>query len=139
LSYALPRICDFRGLSRNLDGQGNYSIGIKDHSIFPEVPPPDAKQIFGLQVQIKTTTDSDEEAIALLKQVGVPFRPQKDEEEEAKEAEKAKKAMEEKAVEEAKEKESEATEESKESEDKDPKDPKDPKEESTESSSTPES
>ena len=45
ISYSIPRIRDFRGLSTKLDGHGNYSIGIRDHSIFPEVPPPDAKQI----------------------------------------------------------------------------------------------
>lgn len=77
ISYVLPRIRDFRGLSRKLDGHGNYAIGIRDHSIFPEVPPPDAKQIFGMQVQIKTTTESDEEAFALLKEIGIPFRPEK--------------------------------------------------------------
>ncbi|KKW39244.1 50S ribosomal protein L5 [Candidatus Peribacteria bacterium RIFOXYC2_FULL_55_14] len=88
LSYALPRIRDFRGLPRKLDGHGNYAIGIRDHSIFPEVPPADAKQIFGLQVQITTTAESDEEAFALLKEMGVPFRPErekkKEEEEERK-------------------------------------------------------
>jgi large subunit ribosomal protein L5 len=74
LSYSLPRIRDFRGLPKKFDGQGNYSIGIKDHSIFPEVPPPDAKQIFGLQVQIKTTATSDADALVLLQELGVPFR-----------------------------------------------------------------
>jgi large subunit ribosomal protein L5 len=78
ISYVLPRARDFRGLSTKMDGHGNYAIGIRDHSIFPEVPPPDAKQIFGMQIQIKTTTESDEEARALLKQIGVPFRPSKD-------------------------------------------------------------
>jgi len=75
LSYALPRIRDFRGLSTKLDGKGNYSIGIKDHTIFPEVPPVDAKQIFGLQITICTTADNDKDALALLRQLGVPFRP----------------------------------------------------------------
>ena len=74
ISYAIPRIRDFRGLPTKLDGNGNYSIGLKDHSIFPEVPPPDAKQIFGMQVVITTTAKTDEEAMALLKEVGVPFR-----------------------------------------------------------------
>lgn len=77
ISYILPRIRDFRGLNTKLDGQGNYSIGLRDHSIFPEVPPVDAKQIFGLQIQIKTTADNDEAARALLKQIGVPFRQPK--------------------------------------------------------------
>ncbi len=77
ISYILPRIRDFRGLSPVLDGHGNYSIGIADHSIFPEVPPPDAKQIFGLQVQISTTAKTDGEARALLRQIQMPFRPER--------------------------------------------------------------
>lgn len=87
ISYALPRIRDFRGLSRKLDGHGNYSIGIRDHSIFPEVPPPDAKQIFGMQVQITTTTDNDQQAFALLKEIGIPFRPEEKREERERRAE----------------------------------------------------
>ena len=79
ISYILPRIRDFRGLNTKLDGQGNYSIGLRDHSIFPEVPPVDAKQIFGLQIQIKTTATNDDAARALLKQIGVPFRQPKPE------------------------------------------------------------
>ena len=74
LSYGLPRVRDFRGASNKLDGHGNYSIGIKDHSIFPEIDPPDAKQIFGLQIQITTTAKTDEEGRALLEELGVPFR-----------------------------------------------------------------
>ena len=80
LSYALPRIRDFRGLPSKLDGQGNYAIGLRDHSIFPEVPPPEAKQIFGLQIQIKTTAKDDTEGMALLKALCVPFRPKKTDE-----------------------------------------------------------
>lgn len=74
ISYAIPRIRDFRGLPTKLDGQGNYSIGIRDHSIFPEVPAPDAKQIFGMQVVITTTAKNDEEGRALLKEMGMPFK-----------------------------------------------------------------
>jgi len=74
LHYSLPRVRDFRGVTTNLDGKGNFSIGIRDHSIFPEVPLPEAKQIFGMQIQITTTTESDEEARALLKQMGMPFK-----------------------------------------------------------------
>ncbi len=77
ISYVLPRVRDFRGLPTKLDGHGNYSIGLRDHSIFPEVPPPDAKQIFGLQIQIVTTAKNDEQARILLKQINVPFRPTK--------------------------------------------------------------
>ena len=74
ISYAIPRIRDFRGLNTKLDGRGNYSLGLKDHSIFPEVPPPDAKQIFGMQIVITTTAESDEAGMALFKEMGIPFR-----------------------------------------------------------------
>lgn len=77
LSYTLPRIRDFRGLQHKMDGHGNYSLGIRDHSIFSEVPPPDAKQIFGLQVQIATTAKNDDEAYALFTAIGMPFRHKK--------------------------------------------------------------
>lgn len=80
LSYTLPRIRDFRGLPHKLDGHGNYSIGIRDHSIFPEVPPPDARQIFGMQIQIATTAENDDQALALLTEMGMPFRHKKKEE-----------------------------------------------------------
>ena len=118
LSYALPRVRDFRGVTTKLDGHGNYAIGIRDHSIFPEVPPPDAKQIFGMQIQLTLTTEDDEEARALLKQIGVPFKPEKSAAEKAEEERKAKEAEEKKAQEEAlkpakeEEKETEETEES---------------------------
>jgi large subunit ribosomal protein L5 len=98
VSYALPRIRDFRGLPTKLDGNGNYAIGIRDHSIFPEVPLPDANQIFGLQVQITTTANDDEQAFALLKEIGIPFRPEKkkedDDEKKQQEAQEAKAAAE---------------------------------------------
>lgn len=74
ISYAIPRIRDFRGLNTKLDGRGNYSLGLKDHSIFPEVPPPDAKQIFGMQIVITTTAESDTAGMALFKEMGIPFR-----------------------------------------------------------------
>lgn len=74
INYALPRIRDFRGLKPQLDGRGNYAIGIVDQSIFPELPPPEANKIFGMQVQITTTAGTDARGLALLKHVGVPFR-----------------------------------------------------------------
>lgn len=101
ISYTLPRIRDFRGLKPKLDGQGNYSIGLKDHSIFVEIPPADAKQLFGMQIQVKTTTQSNDEALALLTQIGFPFikksQPSQVEQEKAKQAE-AKKEAEEAAM-----------------------------------------
>lgn len=74
LSYVLPRIRDFRGVTSKLDGHGNYAIGIKDHSIFPEVPPPDANKIFGVQIQFTTNADADAPVRALLKHMGMPFK-----------------------------------------------------------------
>lgn len=75
VSYVLPRIRDFRGLPTKLDGHGNYAIGLTDHSVFPEIPNMDIQKTFGLQIQITTNAKNDEEAKALLKQIGVPFRP----------------------------------------------------------------
>src|SRR3989344_4612897 len=77
LSTALPRIRDFRGLPSRLDGQGNYAIGLKDHTIFPEVPAVDAGKIFGLQIQLTTTAKDDASARALLKEIGMPFTPER--------------------------------------------------------------
>jgi large subunit ribosomal protein L5 len=73
VSYVLPRIRDFRGLPTKLDGSGNYAIGLRDHTIFPEVPPPEAGKIFGMQIQITTTARTDAEGRALLQQIGMPF------------------------------------------------------------------
>ncbi len=75
VSYVLPRIRDFRGLPTKLDGQGNYAIGLKDHTIFPEVGSADVAKIFGMQIQITTTAKNDVAARALLKQIGMPFMP----------------------------------------------------------------
>lgn len=83
ISFGLPRIRDFRGIPSKLDGHGNYSIGIRDHSIFPEVPPPDAKQIFSLQIVITTTAKNDVDGMALLNQMGLPFRKDKKQQEKA--------------------------------------------------------
>ena len=77
ISYALPRIRDFRGLPTKMDGHGNYAIGLKDQSIFPELPTTDVQRSFGLQIQITTTAKNDEQARLLLKQIGLPFRPER--------------------------------------------------------------
>lgn len=73
LSYALPRIRDFRGLPVRLDGKGNYAIGLRDHTIFPEVPSVESGKIFGMQIQISTTAKDDREGAALLRHLGMPF------------------------------------------------------------------
>ena len=75
VSYVLPRIRDFRGLPTKLDGHGNYAIGLKEHTMFPEIPSADIQKTFGLQIQITTTAKNDAEAKALLKHIGIPFRP----------------------------------------------------------------
>ncbi len=74
ISYSIPRIRDFRGLPSKLDGRGNYSLGLKDHSIFPEVPAPDAGQIFNMQVVITTTAKDNKEGMALFNAMGMPFK-----------------------------------------------------------------
>ncbi len=75
VSIALPRIRDFRGLSpRSFDGRGNYSLGIREQIIFPEIDYDDVNTIRGLDVAITTTAKTDEEALALLRGLGLPFR-----------------------------------------------------------------
>jgi large subunit ribosomal protein L5 len=74
VSIALPRIRDFRGLSpRSFDGRGNYSIGIREQIIFPEINYDDVSTIRGLDVTITTTAQTDEQAHALLRGLGLPF------------------------------------------------------------------
>jgi large subunit ribosomal protein L5 len=75
VSVTLPGIKDFRGLSRkSFDGSGNYSIGIKNHTVFLEVDQNRVDSPRGLQVVIHTTTSRDEDAYVLLKSLGFPFR-----------------------------------------------------------------
>jgi large subunit ribosomal protein L5 len=74
ISIALPRIRDFRGLSpRSFDGRGNYSIGVREQLIFPEINYDDIAAIRGLDIAITTTADNDEHALALLRALGMPF------------------------------------------------------------------
>jgi large subunit ribosomal protein L5 len=74
VSIALPRIRDFRGLNpRSFDGRGNYSLGIQEQIIFPEINYDDIQQVRGLDVAITTTAKTDEEAFALLRGLGLPF------------------------------------------------------------------
>lgn len=84
LHVALPRVRDFRGVPSLLDGHGNYSIGLKEHTVFPEIPPPDAAKIFGMQITIATTAGTDEAGRTLFEVIGMPFRKKKDEEREEK-------------------------------------------------------
>jgi large subunit ribosomal protein L5 len=74
VSIALPRIRDFRGLSpRSFDGRGNYSLGIREQLIFPEINYDDIQQVRGLDVTITTSAQTDEQALALLQALGLPF------------------------------------------------------------------
>jgi large subunit ribosomal protein L5 len=77
INLSLPRIRDFRGVSPNsFDGRGNYSIGIREQLIFPEIEYDQIDQIRGMDISIITTANSDEEGRALLKAMGMPFRDQ---------------------------------------------------------------
>jgi large subunit ribosomal protein L5 len=74
LAVALPAIRDFRGVSSKLDGQGNYNLGITDHSIFPEINLENIKKHMGLDITIVTTAETDDEGRELLRLLGMPFR-----------------------------------------------------------------
>ena len=75
LTFALPRIRDFRGISPNaFDGRGNYSLGIQEQIIFPEIDYDQIDRIRGLNVTVVTTAKTDEEALELLRGFGMPFR-----------------------------------------------------------------
>jgi large subunit ribosomal protein L5 len=74
ISIALPRIRDFRGLNPgSFDGRGNYSLGVREQIIFPEINYDDIQQVRGLDVTITTTAETDDQARALLKALGLPF------------------------------------------------------------------
>lgn len=74
LAVALPTIRDFRGVSPKLDGQGNYTIGVTDFTIFPEITMENVKKSMGLDITIVTSAESDDEARELLRHLGMPFR-----------------------------------------------------------------
>lgn len=75
ISTAVPRIRDFRGFAtRAFDGRGNYTVGIREQMIFPEVDYDDVIKIHGMNVTFVTTTDKDDEALLLLRELGMPFR-----------------------------------------------------------------
>jgi large subunit ribosomal protein L5 len=75
VSVAVPRIRDFRGLStRSFDGRGNYSLGLKEQMIFPEINYDDVEQIHGMDITFVTSVTRDDLAHALLKELGMPFR-----------------------------------------------------------------
>jgi large subunit ribosomal protein L5 len=74
MSIAIPRIRDFRGLNpRSFDGRGNYSIGVREQIIFPEIDYDAIDQVRGMDITITTTAPTDEEGFALLEEMGMPF------------------------------------------------------------------
>lgn len=75
ISVTLPRVHDFKGLSpRAFDGNGNYTLGLKDHMVFPEVKLNELNRIFGLEITIVTTATNNDDGRALLNSLGFPFR-----------------------------------------------------------------
>jgi len=75
ISVAVPRIRDFKGMStRSFDGRGNYSLGVKEHLIFPEINYDDVDQVHGMDITFVTSVNRDDQAHALLKELGMPFR-----------------------------------------------------------------
>jgi len=74
INIALPRIRDFRGVSaKGFDGHGNYTLGLRDQAIFPEVDPNKVKAVQGMDITIVTSGDSDEESREMIKLMGMPF------------------------------------------------------------------
>jgi len=86
IAIALPNIRDFRGVPAKLDGRGNYTLGITDHSIFPEINVERQRVNTGLDISIVTSAQTDEEGVALLKLLGMPFRKHSSETETEQEA-----------------------------------------------------
>jgi len=74
IAVALPRIRDFKGVNSKLDGRGNYTLGVTEQIIFPEIDIDKIVKIMGLQITFVTTAKNDEEAYALLKEFGIPFK-----------------------------------------------------------------
>jgi len=74
ISVALPRIRDFKGVSINFDGRGNYTMGISEQIIFPEIDIDKINKILGMEITFVTSANSDEEGYALLREFGIPFK-----------------------------------------------------------------
>lgn len=74
IRISLPRIRDFNGISEKMDGKGNYTLGIKEQIIFPEIDMDKNPRVHGMEITFVTTAKSDEEAYALLKEFGLPFK-----------------------------------------------------------------
>jgi len=78
VKVALPRIRDFKGIESKLDGRGNYTLGIQEQIIFPEINIDTIDRIVGMNITFVTTAQTDEEGFALLKEFGLPFKTAKD-------------------------------------------------------------
>jgi large subunit ribosomal protein L5 len=74
VAVALPRVRDFRGINFKFDSRGNFTLGIKEHIIFPEINIDEVDKILGMDITFVTTAQTDEEGYALLKEFGVPFK-----------------------------------------------------------------
>jgi large subunit ribosomal protein L5 len=75
VNVVFPRVRDFRGISpKSFDGQGNYTVGLKEHVVFPEIDSDDIEKIHGLQITVATTAKNNEEGKALLTAIGFPFK-----------------------------------------------------------------
>lgn len=75
ISAAVPRIRDFRGFNvRSFDGRGNYTVGVREQMIFPEIDYDDIVRVHGMDITFVTSTDRDDEALVLLREMGMPFR-----------------------------------------------------------------
>ena len=78
ISISLPRVRDFRGVSRTaFDGRGNYTLGIKEQLIFPEIVFDEVDEVMGMDITIVTTAETDEEARELLSLMGMPFKKER--------------------------------------------------------------
>jgi large subunit ribosomal protein L5 len=76
INVALPRIRDFKGVNTKMDGRGNFTMGITEQIIFPEIDIDKISKIMGLEVTFVTTANTDEECLALLREFGIPFKKQ---------------------------------------------------------------
>lgn len=74
VAVALPRVRDFRGINSKLDGRGNYTLGVKEQIIFPEINIEKIDKILGMDITFVTTAETDKEGFALLKEFGLPFK-----------------------------------------------------------------
>jgi large subunit ribosomal protein L5 len=76
INVALPRIRDFKGVNTKMDGRGNFTMGITEQIIFPEIDIDKINKIMGLEITFVTSANTDEECLALLKEFGIPFKKQ---------------------------------------------------------------